>query len=125
MTAAILDRAEFLSPVDDQADLCVTALGRQLTAYVAGAGSVEEFESWFAGRARPDRRVAGRLSAAAEVISVFEAANRTTLAAAWLREMDPSGYVPARVLRLSEGDPTTAKALIETAIAWVQEADLS
>jgi hypothetical protein len=32
--------------------------------------------------------------------------------------MDPTGYVPARVLRLSEGDETSVKALVEAAEIW-------
>jgi hypothetical protein len=40
------------------------------------------------------------------------------LAAAWLREMDPTGYVPARVLRRSEGDEISVKALLEAATIW-------
>ncbi|GID95845.1 hypothetical protein ACFQFC_28040 [Amorphoplanes digitatis] len=118
MTAAILDRPVFTNPVNDDADLCVTTLGPELTAYVAGAGSVHEFESWFAAARLPDRLVRRRLAAAAALVSVFEAANQTAMAAAWLRELDPAGYVPARVLRMSEGDETSAKALLEAAMAW-------
>lgn len=118
MTAAVMERVEHTSPVDNHAELCVAALGAELTAYLAGAASVAEFESWFTPPARPDGSVARRLAAAAEIISVFEAANRTALTGAWLREVDPSGYVPARVLRLSEGDEISVKALLEAAGAW-------
>ncbi|MEU7902831.1 hypothetical protein [Actinoplanes sp. NPDC049118] len=118
MTAAILDRPVFTNPVSDDADLCVTTLGPELTAYLAGAGSVREFESWFAAAHLPDRLIRRRLAAAAALVSVFEAANQTALAAAWLREVDPAGYVPARVLRMSEGDEASAKALLEAAMAW-------
>jgi hypothetical protein len=43
---------------------------------------------------------------------------QTALIAAWLREVDQSGYVPARVLRLSEGDESSVKAMLEAAQAW-------
>ena len=119
MTATVVERVgHHIATVDDHAELCVTVLGRELTAYVAGATGIGEFESWFAAPTRPGYLVRRRLAAAAEIVSVFETANRTALAAAWLREMDPQGYVPARVLRLSEGDETSVKALLETAAAW-------
>jgi hypothetical protein len=123
MTATVVERAgsrAFVSraSVDDHAELCVTVLGAELTAYVAGATTVGEFESWFAAPRGPNAHVRRRLAAAAEVVSVFETVNQTALAAAWLREMDPAGYVPARVLRLSEGDETSVKALLEAATFW-------
>jgi hypothetical protein len=117
MTAAVVDRVGHAS-VQDDAALCVTALGAELTAYVAGASTVAEFESWFAGGRRPVRQVRRRLAAAAELVGVFEAANQSALAAAWLRELDPTGYVPARVLRISEGDETSVKSLLEAAAIW-------
>jgi len=113
-----MERVEHASPVDNHAELCVAALGAELTAYVAGATTVSEFESWFTAPARPDGRVRRRLAAAAEIISVFETANRTAVTGAWLREVDATGYVPARVLRLSDGDEVSVKALLEAAIAW-------
>ncbi|BCJ54290.1 hypothetical protein Asp14428_57650 [Actinoplanes sp. NBRC 14428] len=119
MTATVLDRAgHHTATAGDDAELCVAVLGSELTAYLAGADSVAQFESWFAGPARPDSPARRRLAAAAELITVFETANRTSLAAAWLREVDPAGYVPARVLRLSEGNDACVKALLETAAAW-------
>jgi len=118
MTAAILDRPVFTDPVNDDADLCVTTLGPELTAYVAGADSVREFESWFAARRPPNRLIRRRLAVAAALVSVFEAANQSAMAAAWLRELDPAGDIPARVLRMFEGDEAGAKALIEAAMTW-------
>ena len=117
MTAAVVERVGHTS-VEDDAALCVTALGAELTAYVAGAASVGEFESWFAAGHRPAWQVRRRLAAAAELVNVFETANQSALAAAWLREMDPAGDVPARVLRLSDGDEAGVKALLETAVIW-------
>ncbi|OJF12503.1 hypothetical protein EDD30_5056 [Couchioplanes caeruleus] len=119
MTATVLERVgHHPATVDDHAEVCVTALGNELTAYLAGATTVAEFRSWFAAPTRPGYAVRRRLAAAAEIVSVFESANHTDLAAAWLREVDAEGYVPARVLRLSEGDETSVKALLETAAAW-------
>jgi hypothetical protein len=117
MTAAVADRVGHAS-VEDDAALCVTALGAELTAYVAGADTVAQFESWFTDGRRPVRQVRRRLAAAAELVGVFETANQSALAAAWLRELDPTGYVPARVLRISEGDETSVKALLEAAAIW-------
>jgi len=119
MTASVVERVGHTASVDDHAELCVTVLGAELTAYLAGAATVAEFESWFAAPRRPSVQARRRLAAAADLVSVFETANQTALAGAWLREVDPSGYVPARVLRLSEGDETSAKALLEAAEAWV------
>jgi hypothetical protein len=115
--AALTGGAGIGFSVDEDAELCVAVLGAELTAYLAGAGSVGEFRSWFATR-RPCPQVRRRLAAAAEVVGVFEAANRSAQAAAWLRELDQSGYTPARVLRLSEGDEASVKALLEAAAAW-------
>jgi hypothetical protein len=117
MTATVVERVGHPS-VEDDAVLCVTALGAELTAYIAGAATVAEFESWLAPGHRPSWQVRRRLAAAAEVVNVFETANRSALAAAWLREMDQTGYVPARVLRISEGDETSVKALLEAATIW-------
>ena len=118
MTATVVERVGHPSVTDDAA-LCVTALGAELTAYVAGAATVAEFESWFAAGHRPPGQARRRLAAAAELVSVFETANQSALAAAWLRELDPTGYVPARVLRISEGDEISVKALLEAAAIWV------
>lgn len=121
MTATVVERVgrkSVRTSVEDDAALCVTALGAELTAYVSGAATVAEFESWFAGGSWPAEPVRRRLAAAAELINVFETANQSALAAAWLREMDPTGYVPARVLRISEGDEVSVKSLLEAAAIW-------
>ena len=121
MTATVVERVGHTSvpsSVADDAALCVTALGAELTAYVAGAASVAEFDSWFAGGRSPGWLVRRRLAVAAELVSVFEAANQSALAAAWLRELDPTGYVPARVLRLASGDEAGMKSLLEAAAIW-------
>jgi hypothetical protein len=121
MTATVVERVGRTSvhaSVQDDAALCVTALGAELTAYVAGATTVAEFESWLAAERGPDWQVRRRLAAAAELVNIFESANQSALAPAWLREMDPTGYVPARVLRLSSADAISVKALLEAAEIW-------
>jgi len=121
MTATVVERVGRTSvhaSVQDDAALCVTALGAELTAYVAGAATVAEFQSWLAADRGPGWQVRRRLAAAAEVVSVFASANQSALAPAWLREMDPTGYVPARVLRQSEADAISVKALLEAAEIW-------
>ncbi len=117
MTATVVERVGHTS-VEDDATLCVTALGAELTAYVAGAATVAEFWSWLAGGRRPAWPVRRRLAAAAELVGIFETANQSALAAAWLREVDPAGFVPARVLRHSDGDEAGTKALLEAALSW-------
>jgi hypothetical protein len=117
MTAAVVERVGHTS-VEDDAALCVTALGADLTAYVSGAATAGEFASWFAAGHQPPWPARRRLATAAEVVGVFAAANQSALAAAWLREVDPAGFMPARVLRLSEGDEAGVKALIESAMSW-------
>jgi hypothetical protein len=117
MTATVVERVGHTS-VEDDAALCVTALGPELTAYVAGATTVAEFEAWFAGGRRPAWPVQRRLAAAAELVTVFDSANQSALAAAWLREMNSSGDVPARVLRSSSGDDSGVKSLLEAAVSW-------
>jgi hypothetical protein len=122
MTATVVERVGTRSggrrvTVDDYARVCVEVLGAELTAYVAGADTVAEFDSWFRAPAQP-AEVQRRLAAAAEIVSVFEMANKSACASAWLREMDEVGYVPARVLRQSTGDEISVKSLLEASVAF-------
>ena len=84
------------------------ALNRESLALSAG---------WFRAPAQPVE-VQRRLAAAAEIVSVFEMANKSAYASAWLREMDEVGYVPARVLRQSTGDEISVKSLLEASVAF-------
>src|SRR4029453_13962095 len=118
MTATVVERVGHRATVDDYARVCVAVVGAELTAYVAGARTVAEFDSWFTAPSRPDPMVQRRLAAAAEIVSVFEMANRSAYASAWLREMGEVGYVPARVLRLSAGDEISVKSLLEASVAF-------
>ncbi len=96
---------------------CVSALGRELTAYIAGATTVHELDDWIGEPDTPDAWAAEqRLAAAADVVETFAVANRTGLAAGWLREVGASGVdgrSPARLLR--EAPDETAKAVLRAA----------
>jgi hypothetical protein len=106
----------------DHARLCTSAFGAELTAYLAGAGSVGEWNEWLADAAAPRKKpVARRLTTAAEVINIFAVHNLTSMAGPWLREIDSAGLSPARVIRGSAGDGTVVKALLQAASCWVVE----
>jgi hypothetical protein len=117
-SVAVRERATTHRPIRDSVELCVEVLGDDLTAYLAGANSVDEFRGWAGGPVLPSDPPARRVAAAAEVIGIFATVNRTALTAPWLSEVGPAGIVPARALRESSGDPATAKALHEAAEAW-------
>ncbi|WP_432989001.1 hypothetical protein [Dactylosporangium sp. CA-233914] len=101
-------------------DRCVALLGEELTAYIAGASTVGEFQRW-----RGDRRrwaeFAGRVQGAVEVADAFARANRLGAAAGWLREVGAAGIAgrsPARMLREATGD--TLKRVIEAADRFIR-----
>ena len=77
------------------------------------------FSAVFAGDAgiAAEARLHGRVGPA-DLLKVGHHGSRGSTGDAWLRELDPAGYVPARVLRMSDGDETSAKALLEAATAW-------
>ena len=91
--------------------LCVTALGGDLTAFVAGADSREQFESWLADPAAATPYLALRMAAAVELIDAFATGNRVSVAGPWLSEIGADGQVPARVLRAWTGDESVLKTL--------------
>ncbi|MFI5909606.1 hypothetical protein [Dactylosporangium sp. NPDC051541] len=87
-------------------DRCVSLLGEELTAYIAGAGTVREFRLWRADRRRWSD-FGTRLQGAVEVADTFARANRLGAAAGWLREVGAAGIAgrsPARLLREATGD---------------------
>ncbi|WP_213452234.1 hypothetical protein [Rhizomonospora bruguierae] len=91
-------------------------LGRELTAYVAGAGSARELERWARDDDAPARRSAAeRLRTALHVIEVFAAANRASRAAGWL--CDPravrAGASPAQLIR--DAVPDSARPILAAA----------
>lgn len=102
----------------DLVEVCVEALGEDLSAYLSGANSVGEFRAWCAGPVLASDAPARRLAAAADAVSIFHTVNRTAQVASWLREVGPGGIVPARALRESDGDFATVKALHEAAEAF-------
>lgn len=93
-----------------------TLLGRDLTAYVAGADSPRELDRWTRDGDGPIRRSAlERLRTTFRVIEVFAAVNRASLAAAWL--CDPratrAGASPAQLIR--DAVPDSARAVLAAA----------
>jgi hypothetical protein len=107
----------------EHARLCTSAFGAELTAYLAGAGSVREWNEWLADAAAARTKpMALRLATAMEVINIFAVHNRTSMAGPWLREINSAGLPPARVIRASAGDGTVVKALLQAASCWVVEA---
>jgi hypothetical protein len=111
----VLDRSRGVSRSEHSAALCITALGAELTAYLAGAASVDELESWLADPAAGDRFFAVRVAAAADVIDVFATHNQVALASVWLRGVDAEHGIPARMLRTSTSDPAKIKNLLAVA----------
>lgn len=120
MTSAVMDPVDSRRVLAGQVDLCLTALGPDLTAYLSGAGSAEEFASWFTGPALARATVRRRVAAAAEVVNIFATYNRSALAAAWLRDVDENGHAPASTLRHSIATEPTVKALLSAAAAWAR-----
>src|SRR3954447_8055032 len=100
-------------------ELCLTALGVELTAYAAGAGSVDEFEA----SPIPDHAARHRLAVAADVIGIFSVYNRTAEVAPWLQAVDEaSGLVRAQLLRAFGGTGRLASAVRTAATRWVRSA---
>jgi hypothetical protein len=98
------------------ADACGSLLGRDLTAYMAGADSPRELDQWARDGDAPLRRSAlERLRTAFRVIEVFAAVNRASWAAAWL--CDPRatriGASPAQLIR--DAVPDSARAVLAAA----------
>lgn len=102
---------------------CAAALGRELTAYLAGADTVAEFEAWCAGAPVPEREhTVVRLAAGAELIRTFAADNLLSRLPHWLREMtdtEDGPLVPARAIRSAGADVQPIKTVLEAAHVWV------
>jgi hypothetical protein len=111
-TVGVLDRIPRVTGQDSPAvALCVSALGVDLTAYVTGADSREQFESWLVDAAAATPYLALRVAAAVELIDAFATGNRVSLAGPWLSEVGADGQVPARLLRAWTGDESLFKTL--------------
>jgi hypothetical protein len=107
------------SVLQDVAGRCMPVLGEGMTAYLAGADSIAQFEDWLAGAAGPAACSAPiRLSAAAEVLGIFAADNLSLYAKEWLRNVDAEGATPARTIRVAADDDHAVKAVLQAASAW-------
>jgi hypothetical protein len=119
-TSVLTERS---TTVDQLAQRCGRVLGRELTAYLAGADSADGFGSWLAVTDEAARtRVAQRLGAAAEIIRIFAADNVVSLVRAWLREVGPAGEPPAATsIRAAGDDDSAMKNMFQAATYWVAE----
>jgi hypothetical protein len=101
--------------------VCSSVLGRDLTAYIAGADTVDQLESWLSGDHGPDSgRARDRLRAAASVIEIFAAVNQVHLAPAWLREVGAVAnqpWPPARLIREASSEDA-AKPVVHAAMHY-------
>jgi hypothetical protein len=96
-------------------DRCVALLGEDLTAYIAGAATVNEFNRWRGERWRL-AELTRRLRGAVEVADAFARANRLGAAGGWLREVGAAGIAgrsPAGMLR--EAGEDTLKRVLDAA----------
>lgn len=115
--------AEPETDLDERVAVCVTVLGRELTAYVAGADSTDELDGWLDdadGDAGWPARC--RLRAAFDVVEIFAAANRASLARGWLRQVGAAGdpaRPPAMVIREAR-DEQPIKLVLQSARLFAQ-----
>jgi hypothetical protein len=104
-TAPHVQRVEAAPPRTDVrvvAERVCVLVGRRLTAYLAGADSVSEFNAVVDGRL-PDAAFAylPRLELVLQVADMFRTAKSVTLLRAWLRDVDPDfkDRCPADLIR--------------------------
>jgi hypothetical protein len=117
-SVGVLDRIPRVTEQDSPAvALCRTVLGADLTAYVVGAESREQFESWLVDPAAATPYLALRMAAAVELIDAFATCNQVSLAGPWLSDVGADGRVPARLLRGWTGDESLLKTLQAGAMA--------
>jgi hypothetical protein len=101
---------------------CVPLLGEDMTAYLAGANSVAQFEGWLAGIAEPAARTAPlRLSAVLQVLRIFAAENLSSYAKEWLRNVGANGTAPARTIREAIADDHAVKDVFHAAAVWISD----
>jgi hypothetical protein len=114
--AAILHAAtrRQLSDMARDADLCAEVLDEGMVAYVTGARSIAEYRRWLSGSDEERLRAASRLAAVRRVILAFDAENCLPLVEPWLREVDATGEVPARLIR-DKGDDEKVGAVVAEA----------
>lgn len=96
-------------------------LGDDLTAYVAGADSIGQLDTWVTSRDITVRqRVLRRMVATGDVIRIFSADNLLSFARPWLREVGPAGQpAPARLLRRHADDHHAVRDVLHAATKWV------
>ena len=112
------DRQEDLR---DYVQPCVSALGLELTAYLAGADSVAQWQAWLGGkRTTSHDQVVRRLVATLEVITVFATYNMVAFVRPWLCQPD-GGSTPADSIRTAAADDGAIKAVLQAATLWVTE----
>src|ERR1700761_733136 len=100
-------------------ELCLTALGVELTAYVAGAESVDEFEA----SPIPDHEARHRLAMAADVIGIFSIYTRPADVAPWLQTVDEAtGLVRAQIVRAFGSTGRLAHTVRTAAVEWARSA---
>jgi hypothetical protein len=101
---------------------CVPVLGEDMTAYLAGASSVAQFEGWLAGITEPAARTAPlRLSTALQVLRIFAADNLSSYVKEWLRNVGAGGMAPARTIREAIFDDHAIKDVLHAATVWISD----
>jgi hypothetical protein len=101
---------------------CVPVLGEDMTAYLAGASSVAEFEAWLAGISEPAARTApSRLATVLQVLHIFAADNLSSYVKEWLRNVGAGGMAPARTIREAAGDDHAVKDVLHAAGIWIND----
>jgi hypothetical protein len=68
---------------------CASSLGRELTAYIAGASQVHDLEVWTFEWGEPARLARERLEAARRIVGVLTPALSPQQVIAWFREPEP------------------------------------
>jgi hypothetical protein len=121
MTASLPTATErSVADMSRDAELCATVLGAPLTAYIAGADSVDEYRRWLSGDGEARSRIAPRLAAVRRVITVFRAENWLSMVRPWLREAGAAGDIPARVIRDKGDDEAISAMVAEAASQWLR-----
>ena len=101
--------------------VCSSVLGRDLSAYIAGADTVDELESSLNGGEWPiSGQARDRLQSAASVIEILAVVNQIHLAQAWLREVGAVANQPrppARLIREASSEDA-AKPVLHAAMHY-------
>ena len=99
-SVGLLDRTTGATEQDSSpVALCLTVLGADLTAYLAGADTLAQFESWLATPALAGPHALPRIRAAAELIDALATYNQVSMAGPWLAEVCRATRSPPSPLR--------------------------